>query len=213
MIVFRKIRLIGFWLWEMKLVTLMILYIFLAWIGLNFFNYTEPSFRIIGLVLQILGIATVILGLNQTREQFNHKSYKSLLNDWLKRCPIKDKPVFIEPESIGTSFSIGDVVLTTVFRLDSNETISEQLAKVEKEILSLQTQIDNASTKNKEEINKLNREINGEKNERDQAINKTLKIVESASTGGVHISLIGTIWLLIGVILSSLSPELSKFFG
>lgn len=209
----RKVKRLGYWLWEVKLVFLMISYLALAWSLLNFFNYTEPSFRVIGLVLQILGIATVIHGLNQTRDQFNHKSYQDLLGDWLKRCPIKDKPIFIEPESIRTSVSIGDVILTTVFKLDINSPIEEQLAKIEKEILDLQKQIDNAGIKNREEINKLSSDINVEKNERNKAINRTLKIIESSSTGGVHISLIGTIWLLIGVISSSLSPELSKLLG
>lgn len=211
--IIRRFKLFGHWIWEIKLVFLMIVYLALAWSFLKFFNYTESSFRWVGLGLQILGITTVIHGLNQTRNQFNHKSYKGLLSDWLKRCPIKDKPAFIAAESIGASFSMGDVILTTVFKLDPNSPIEEQLAKIEKEVLGLQKQIDNSSSKNREELNKLKGDINTEKNERNQAINRTLNIIESTSTGGIHISLIGTLWLLFGVILSSLPPELSNWLG
>lgn len=149
----RKIKLVMNWLSEPKLLFLTILYLLLAFSWIRFFHYSEPSFRLSGLLLQILGIFTVALGIFQTREQFGHDSYPKLFSTWIQRFPLKkSNPSFIEPEGIQTSFSIGDVILRTVFKLDSSTSIQDQLLKIEKEILSLQKQIDNQTDKN---INKL----------------------------------------------------------
>jgi len=210
----RKIKLVVYWLSEPKLLFLTILYLLLAFSWIRFFHYSEPSFRLSGLVLQILGIFTVALGILQTREQFGHDSYPKLFSAWIQRFPLKkSKPSFIEPEGIQASFSIGDAILHTVFKLDSNSPIQGQLLKIEKEILFLQKQIDNQSEKNQNEINNLCNKLTIEKNERTQSINQTLKIIESTNTGGIHISFIGTIWLLFGVIASTASPELSGFLN
>lgn len=210
----RKIKLVMNWLSEPKLLFLTILYLLLAFSWISFFHYSEPSFRLSGLLLQILGIFTVALGILQTREQFRHDSYPKLFSAWIQRFPLKkSNPSFIEPEGIQTSFSIGDVILHTVFKLDSNSSIQDQLLKIEKEILSLQKQIDNQADKNINEFNDFSNKLTIEKNERTQSINQTLKIIESTSTGGIHISFIGTIWLLFGVIASTTPPELSGFFN
>lgn len=209
----RKFKLIAYWFYEPKLFFLAVLYLCLAFSWIVFFNYSEPSFRLIGLLLQIFGIVTVVLGIIQTREQFKHESYLKLFFNWVKRFPIKSKPVFIEPEGINVSMSIGDVILHTVFKLNPNTPIQEQLIKIEKEILFLQSQIDNQTDKNMNELNNVKSQLATEKNERTNSINQTLKIIESTSTGGIHISFIGTIWLLFGVIFSTASPELSKFLG
>ncbi len=211
--ILRKIKLIALWFYEPKLFFLTILYLLLALSWIVFFNYSEPSFRLIGLLLQIFGIVTVVLGIIQTREQFNHESYLKLFFNWVKRFPTNTKPVFIEPEGIKVGMSIGNVVLHTVFKLDPKSPVQEQLIKIEKEILSLQLQLDHQTDKNMNELNNFRSKLAIEKNERTNSINQTLKIIESTSTGGIHISFIGTIWLLFGVIFSTASPELSKFLG
>jgi hypothetical protein len=211
--IIRKFKLIALWFSEAKLLILTILYIVLALCWLNFFNYIEPSFRLIGLLLQICGIATVIIGFHQTRKQFNHKSYDQLFCNWLKRFPIKPRPTFIEPEGIQTGISIGNVTLHTVFKLNPDTPLEQQLIKIEKEILFIQNQIDNQTNKNIDELSKLNNKLAVEKNERVQSINQTFKIIEATSTGGIHISFIGTIWLLLGVVFSTASLELSRIFG
>lgn len=208
----RKTKLILLWFYELKLLFLTILYIFLAFAWLSFFNYSEPSFRLIGLFLQICGMATVIFGITQTRKQFSHKAYSKLFSNWLKRCPVKSTPTFIEPEGIQTGFSVGNATLHTVFKLNPNIGVQDQLIAIEKEISSLQKQIDNQADKNTNELNNFSNKLATEKNERTQSINQTLKIIESTSTGGIHISFIGTIWLLFGVVFGTASIELSKIF-
>lgn len=115
--VLRKVKRIMFWLYGIKLLFLMITYIILAFFGLNSFNYIEPSFRIIGLILQIFGIAIVIFGIRQTRQQFNYELYIDLFISGLKRCPIKDRSVFLESEGIQTGFPVGNVIMSTVLGL------------------------------------------------------------------------------------------------
>lgn len=211
--ILRKSKHIALWFYEGKLYILTILYIVLALCLLNFFNYIEPSFRLTGLFLQILGIGTVIRGFNQTRKQFNHKPYKELFANWLERFPIKSNPTFIETEEIKTSATILSVTLTNFFNLDPDSPVEEQLTKIEAQIRLLENRLDINKSKNIDEIKSLKSNLTDERNERIKSINESFKIIESTSTGGIHISLIGTIWLLIGVIFSTASLELSKFFG
>ena len=51
-------------------------------------HMTESVIRLTGLVLQLLGISTVIWGISETRALFGHPSFASKAKAWLSRFPL-----------------------------------------------------------------------------------------------------------------------------
>jgi len=49
---------------------------------------TESVIRLTGLVLQLLGIGTIIWGISETRALFGHPSFASKTKAWLSRFPL-----------------------------------------------------------------------------------------------------------------------------
>ncbi|WP_428486387.1 hypothetical protein [Rhodopila sp.] len=54
---------------------------------LAFLLGSERAFRVTGLVLQLIGIATVAFNIRGTWEQFDHPSAIALASQWLRRFP------------------------------------------------------------------------------------------------------------------------------
>src|SRR5206468_10208665 len=61
---------------------------------------TEPVIRLTGLVLQLLGICTVIWGISETRALFGHASLRSKARAWLGRFPVFRRDIVVGADGI-----------------------------------------------------------------------------------------------------------------
>jgi len=99
--------------------------------------------------------------------------------------------------------------VSQVFRFDASASIDDRIANIEKGIEILQERIKNTEQQIDREKRALEDAIKMEKRSREGADSELLKKLEVASTGGIYISAIGALWLFVGVVLSSASPEIS----
>lgn len=92
-----------------------------------------------------------------------------------------------------------------------NGTLEERVEALEKSLALTNEKIDNTKAHLNQEITKTVEAIKQEEQTRAAEDLHIHKKLEATSTGGVHISLIGAIWLFVGVTLSTASPEISGF--
>lgn len=173
---------------------------------------TEPTIRLTGLALQLLGIATVIWGISDTRALFGHQSLASKVNAYFRRFPLIPRRIILA--SAGGALLSNSTAKARAYgthRPGENPTIDTRLEALEKNVDSLhkrisetQHEIDAAAQKAAEA---LVREVQTRQEEH-QAIRDKLN---AAATGGVHISAIGASWLFVGVILSTAAIEIAEF--
>ena len=64
---------------------------------------SEPTIRLTGLFLQLLGIGTVAWGISETRTLFGHPSFASKIMGWLGRFPLRKRNIILSAS--GTSFA------------------------------------------------------------------------------------------------------------
>jgi hypothetical protein len=171
---------------------------------------TEPVIRRTGLVLQLLGIGTVIWGISETRALFGHASLTSKAKAWLGRFPLLHRNVVVA--AVGAALSVigGKARAYGTHGPGANPTIEARLEALEKNVTSIHERISQTQKEMDEEFQKTADALKREEQSRqaeDRAIREKL---EATGTGGVHISAIGALLLFVGVILSTAAIEIAE---
>lgn len=178
-----------------------------------FGGVTEQKIRITGLVLQLCGISTVVWGLRQTRKLFGRAGFFEHLVEWLKRFP-KYKP---RPVSFEGNISLPTIQLTGRAHLwqgaGPEAPIEKRLAVVEENLLALDQRLVQVDKRLDDEARKITSELHEERVLREKEDDETKRKIELSQTGGLSISVMGLVWLLLGVVLSTASTEIAKLFS
>jgi hypothetical protein len=173
----------------------------------------EPVIRLTGLVLQLLGIGTVIWGISATRALFGRPSVMQKIQAWLQSFPMR-RSVVIEATGIG---SLGRVSVRGrahgTYSAGPNPTIESRLDALERNIDAIHERITHAQAEADKELGNVTERIICEQHVRESADNAIREKLESTGTGGVHISAIGAAWLFVGVILSTAGVEIAGALG
>jgi hypothetical protein len=173
---------------------------------------TEPVIRLTGLVLQLLGIGTVIWGISETRALFGHGSLRSKARAWLGRFPLLRRNIVFAAGNLELSAFVAKGRAHVTHGPGANPTIETRLEALEKNVTSIHERISQTQKEMDEELSKTADALKREEQSRqaeDRAIREKL---EATGTGGVHISAIGALWLFVGVILSTAATELAQLF-
>ncbi|UQG61029.1 hypothetical protein MIH18_03500 [Marinobacter sp. M3C] len=197
------------WLKEAKLIFIGVFVILLA----VFFGFvvwpTEKSIRIIGYVLQLIGMIVAVKGLFMVRSHFGHPSLGIMCLRWLKRFPKWKVEAHI---SVPTAYSVMTALDPHVeaWAPDNPEsTLEHRLNAVIKNLGQLRADqgsqkklINSLATEHQEHEKKTAKE-------RVEIQEKIQKNLESLHTGYLVTSLLGLVWLLVGITMSTLALELS----
>lgn len=175
-----------------------------------FRNRDEATIRITGLILQLLGIATVAWGIYATRKFFGRPSVLTLFCHWFGRFPR------FTGRTISASANIEGISLT----LDASAyvwtnpgpqaTIEERIKALEDNLHDVNKRLLSTQSDVNQRFHKLVADLEQEKNERTEADRETGEKLEATETGGLHISAMGLLWLFIGLIMSTMPTELVK---
>jgi hypothetical protein len=182
-----------------------------AGIVVLFVGINERTIRLTGLFLQLLGIATVIWGIELTRRLFGHPTLLGLAAGWLRQFPPYRRKV-------GFGAAAGSVALTgakarmyVTSSPPQDATLEQRVASLEANIRHLNKRIDDGLNE-LDELQRLQTDaLRKETQERTAEDAKIAGRLESSSTGGLHISAIGALWLFVGVILSTAAPEIAHW--
>jgi len=209
---YRWLRALLSWLWEAYLVWLaagvvIIAILFVAWEG-----FTEPEIRITGWVLQILGIGTVAWGIRETRVLFGRPGIFSLSREWIHRFPVYGGRV------VTGSGNITELGATVQGHSDvsasagPNVTVEARVEALEKNVRCLNDRIDQIQVKMDQEVRAQRQALEQEQQTRTKEDHELRAMLEATETGGLHISLMGALWLFVGIIHQrGLTPIIDYF--
>ncbi len=201
------------WLWDGKIYLFGILVIGLSIYSCIFISTSEPSIRITGYLLQMLGMASAIKGLLSIRQYFQLKTYPKIFSDWFSKHPKWKKHLVINVGTSEITFA-GMRARAEVWTPDHLDyPIEKRIEGIVKNIDRMRAEqskqsgdIDKLTDSYEEQskiISKMPKEVKSE-------INSNLKDLH---TTDLSISLIGLVFLIVGITLSTLSPEISKFLN
>jgi len=174
---------------------------------------TEPKIRITGLVLQVLGILTVVWGISETRRLYGLPSIASKVAAFFEAFPLRRRSVVVAAGGGSIRISGGKARAYGTHGPGENPTVDSRLAALERNIASIHERITSVERDIEDEVRKAADALATEARARETEDRSIRERLETTSTGGIHISAIGTVWLLFGVLMSTASVELAKWLG
>lgn len=178
-----------------------------------FIFQTEPCIRIFGMGLQLLGVISIIWGISETRELFGEPSFFRIIKNKVVSM-LSKRNITIHPDS-------GHIKMTgnspRISQRNSpfgnNPTLKERVLSLEKNIYFINDDIKKLQEEMDIQGSDIHKRINDKTKLLQTEIEQINKKLKESATGGIHISALGAIWFFIGILLSSLAPELAKWLN
>lgn len=181
--------------------------------GPNFYDILETRFRLTGLILEVLGIGTVVCGLIKNLKLFEHAHPLEIIPKWFKRFPKFGRPRTIVG-SMNATLGLSDSCYAIgIASLGQNTSIENRVDFLEKQNIQIFDQLHKNRIHFENEFKKLSDALNAERNERESVHKQAQHDLREFAVGDVYIELMGIIWLIIGAISATASTELAKLFG
>ena len=206
-----RIRALGPWLAEGRYVWIAVGSTAMALLVCLRPGSTEPLIRWAGLVLQLLGVSTVVWGITETRSFFGYAPIFTMAKGWIARVPLRKQNVVLAAAGVASATATGNMRGHVTHGPGLNPTIQDRLDALEKNITAVHDRITNAEKEMDQRFHKANETLTAETMARTAEDERTRGMLESTATGGVHISAIGATWLFVGVFLSTAAPELAAW--
>ncbi len=173
--------------------------------------HSEESIRLAGYALQLIGMIFAIRGLLGVREHFGQSLLRQLVFKWVKRFPRWKRNVVIGAGACHSTMA-GMKGRAEVWTPDDPEKPIEQridgilrnLDRIREEQREHAHSIDELKDSHEEHKKQVAEEQNNMKE-------KIRSDLESLHTSDLITSLVGLVWLTVGITMSTLAPELSKW--
>lgn len=201
---------VDFWNWlaEGKIVFMgAVVIISVILLGLYTFC-SETSIRLSGYVLQFLGMIFAIRGLLGVRVHFGQPPLWQIFVHWLKRFPKWKKitVVDVKPGFVSTRGLTGKVEVWAPDK--QGQPLENRFERLLENLNRLKKIQDNHSKSIEKMENNFNEHVKKVKDENKDMEERIKSEVEWLYTNDFMTSLVGLVWLIGGITLSTLAPEL-----
>ena len=174
---------------------------------------SESTIRLTGMVMDALGLFVVLFGIKGTRQLFDQPSLIKRMVNSIRSFPtfrVKNVSGFAHFKSGGVTTSARGYATHGV---KEDMSIEEKIEALKKNVDVINARIDSYQREADAEIRNLKNGLTDEKNTRASENSLIREKLEKSVSGGLHISLMGSIWLLIGIVLSNASQELYNWLS
>ena len=167
--------------------------------------------RYAGTTLQILGLGTVACGLEKTRSLFNRPSIRASIGGWFRRFAA----VFKAPKSISAQGGLEAVAKVraegqVVRGVRPGSPLDERVKALEENLNQLRDELDKKAQEVNRELGGLKKDLQQESQERQAADKGVTRQIEEVAIGGIHLEIVGLVWLFLGVLGASLPEEIAR---
>jgi hypothetical protein len=160
-----------------------------------------------GAWLQILGLGTVAWGLRDVRRMFRRPTLTTRVREWfrqLHRLLGKPEPIVIRPEPGHLTISVGTPSVSV--GLGPNPSLKQRLDFLMGEVDALRARQARELAEVTDRFSRLDAGMATEGADRIGEYSALKQTVEEFAVGGLHLEIVGLVWLGFGVVLGTL-PE------
>ncbi|WP_420457193.1 hypothetical protein [Rubrivirga sp.] len=185
-----------------------------AWVASYFLaDKLEDQIRYTGFLLELLGVLNVAVGLSETRKLFGRPSVFSEAASWLKqlRGALK-QPITGTINLSGAASSTSAASGRIIQGLREDAPVEERLKYLEDRYKELRSDFSDTSRRLNQSISAVRDQLSKERRERQEQTDKLRIQLEELTVGGLKLETIGLVWLLIGIVCSSIPAELASLF-
>lgn len=190
-------------------------WIFILGLIFSFIPFFSPTssvdnLRYSGIILQILGVAKIFWEISSVKRHFNLPSYSDKLKSFFHRLFRKEKVINLE-----TALFESEVLkarLTARYELPSDPDNRDMAAAFNWFSDYFSSQIKSLNSEFDTKISEINKKIEMESKVSLERLDSVRDDIKSYATGGFEVSLLSAFWIILGIIFSSLSPEIVSLF-
>tara|TARA_R100001369_G_C3296175_1_gene164861 strand:- start:140 stop:808 length:669 start_codon:yes stop_codon:yes gene_type:complete len=194
---------------DLKFFWLYLLSILLPLFFVYFLSFEEEGLIRLGAFLQVVGILSIFYEIHKVKQQFKSESFKNTLKAWIRKRPKNHSNTFyIEPEGIYVGIKPLDITLTTVPHWDDQKSIEDNVKNLIKSIEQNKYQIEKTKTDLKSEMVDNYNNLHEKVHISQSLITKLEKSIENNATGGIRITLVSSLWLLMGVLFATIPKDI-----
>ena len=200
----------GLWAWLKKprLFWVMLAVLLVAGAAAFWPETTEARIRVTGWVLELFGLGTVAWGLEQTRSEFGRPSFFTNSRAWWNERPrLRGRVVSAAGHASIGAFR-GSARGQTLYTPSSNQTLEERVGALETQFQTMSMRIEQTQVDLNQEVSARKDALAEEREAREKEDATIKRKLETVETGGLHISMIGVVWLAAGLTLSTIPNEL-----
>lgn len=169
----------------------------------------DDGLRYAGLILQILGVATVAVGLRGRRQTFQRPGLPRLFLQWLTRFPrYTSKPHVISAQGIASASASGSAHGFGWHGVPDNATVEDRLVALQKNLDTVKQLALDAQKQAQVEAARLHAKLESEKRERETSDRVLGAKLETVGVGNLHLEAAGVFWLIVGIILGTAPSEM-----
>ncbi len=167
----------------------------------------DLRFRLLGLLLQLIGVGTVWRDLARTAAHFDRGGFLSRTFAWLKEFGKPPGGVIGGGGTLPGDMARGRGRVRT--QLVPDASVPERLAAIEKYVSQVDASLDTAHVQIDELRDKLDAQIEAEKQERERAVGSLHRDLREAVTGNYALLVFGLAWLVTGIFLATFAQEIA----
>jgi hypothetical protein len=168
----------------------------------------ERYIRFSGTALQLLGVILVGIGLRDTRFEDQPTTWESIKQFWAGRPVFRPRHVQLEAQSIlVASGGLSAPRLSVTAGTDAS--LEHRVAALEREHAALFAEVGKLNQETKQKLGELSGAFALERSERQGADKDLKEQLRKAVAGGLPLGRVGAIFFFIGILASSISPEIA----
>lgn len=171
----------------------------------------EVAFRVAGTLLQGMGLATVALGIANVRRLFGRPSVVHRIREWLQLVGAVFGRTRTVVGEVGIAREVGMAgSVRPIHQVPEGGPLHRRITALEKNLESFRGEVDSTVSGLRSDISEIKRSTTvGLAQRREETVAVDARMQEMA-IGGIHLELMGLLWLVAGVIAGTLAPELAR---
>jgi hypothetical protein len=180
-------------------------WVFSTWV---FSTGTSGEVRYAGTFLQILGLIVVVVGLRDKLKQFKRPTVPGTVRSWfgrLARAFRRPEPITVQLSGVGAVALAGE--LQARLLLGPGASIEQRVRALEANLAQLQEELNTKVQDMRKRNDRLAEDLRQETEDRKTADRYAGSQIEEVAIGGWGLEVVGLLWLLFGVLGTSIPDE------
>jgi hypothetical protein len=183
-------------------------------IGCTASRTVGDSVRYAGTILQVLGLFTVAEGLRRMRRMFGRPTLRAGAKDWFRRLVA----AFRQPAPIDLVVILeSGAHMTGEVRVRQSAgpgaSVDQRLEVLQENVNRLEEELDAKIRELRKRIADVQESLKRESEERTAGDGRTARQIEEVAVGGLHLEIVGLLWLTLGVLGTSIPDQIAALLS
>lgn len=187
-----------------------LLLVFIGVLLIPIFNLNEFWVRVIGVLMEVLGLWTVLSEIRQTRTTFGLPGFFETFIAWVKRVPIPGRRRVITAEVHAAEMAISAASATARIAASEDADLEVKVRVLRENVDALYQLVSDLRDKMRDLDNRAKKDLREETRKLGAELEKLEERLNLVHTGGLDISFLGVIYVFAGMVLETFPTEIAS---